>query len=37
MINWVEQPLDIIIKFPVTETSTNETEEEDWGDLSEEG
>ena len=29
-------PLDIIIKFPVTETSTNETEEEDWGDLSEE-
>ena len=28
-------PLDIIIKFPVTDTNTSETEDEDWGDLSE--
>ncbi len=29
-------PLDIIIKFPLTEIDTTETEEEDWGDLGEE-
>ena len=29
-------PLDIIIKFPKTELNSNETDEEDWGDLGEE-
>ncbi len=29
-------PLDIIIKFPVTEINTSDSEDEDWGDLSDE-
>tara|TARA_Y100001970_G_scaffold292713_1_gene435376 strand:+ start:12718 stop:15096 length:2379 start_codon:yes stop_codon:yes gene_type:complete len=29
-------PMDIIIRFPVSEINTNETEDDDWGDLSEE-
>ena len=29
-------PLEIIIKFPVSEINASETEEEDWGDLAEE-
>tara|TARA_Y100000590_G_scaffold250779_1_gene281674 strand:+ start:51 stop:2429 length:2379 start_codon:yes stop_codon:yes gene_type:complete len=30
-------PLDIIIKFPKTETDNSESEDDDWGDLDEEG
>jgi len=30
-------PLDIIIKFPKTETDNSESEDDDWGDLDEDG